>query len=279
MFDYKRLFELSRDLGPSASSTSMFWTDPHIAAILLKEHLNPDTDAASRRPEAIDATLSWLERTVLRGPSRVLDLGCGPGLYAERLARRGHRVTGIDFSAGSVDHARASADKAGLGVDYRGGNYVTDEYGSGYDLVMIIYCDLGALSPEDRMAVLRKARSALNPGGAFVFDFIGESLATTFSPGKGWSFEESGFWSPRPHLVLEERKHFPELKTVQRATLVAEPDTGRVERYMIRDSYFSDEDARRLASEAGFASCELHRGFLPKPNWGGEDVAFAVARV
>ncbi len=277
MFDYKRLFELSRDLGPSAKSTSMFWTDPHIAPILLKKHLNPDTDAASRRPEAIEATVSWLERTILRGPSRVLDLGCGPGLYAERIAHRGHRVTGMDFSSGSIEHARASAAKAGLDIEYRVGNYVEAEYGSGYDLVMMIYCDLGALSPDDRAGVLRKARAALKPGGVFVFDLIGESLASSFAPGKDWSFAESGFWSDKPHLVLEERRHFPELKMVQRATLVAE-ETGRVERYMIRDWYFSDEAILKLASDAGFASCELHRGFLPRPNWGGEDVVFAAAR-
>jgi len=32
-----------------------------------------------------------------RGPE-VLDLGCGPGLYASRLARLGHECTGIDYT-------------------------------------------------------------------------------------------------------------------------------------------------------------------------------------
>ncbi len=46
------------------------------------------------------------------GPgSRVLDLGCGPGLYAVRLARRGVRVLGVDASARSLAHARLTVDE------------------------------------------------------------------------------------------------------------------------------------------------------------------------
>ncbi len=38
--------------------------------------------------------------------SRVLDAGCGPGLVAEALLMAGHRVVGVDLSAGMVDRAR-----------------------------------------------------------------------------------------------------------------------------------------------------------------------------
>jgi SAM-dependent methyltransferase len=278
MINFERLRALAAGSGPEAASTSQFWTDPHIAPILLKAHLDPSTDAASRRPEAIEATIRWLESSVLRGSSRILDLGCGPGLYALPLARGGHRVRGMDFSAISLDYARASAREAGLDIEYAQGNYVTDDLGSGYDLAMIIYCDLGALSPQDRAVVLRKARECLAPGGTLVFDFVDESVLGSAKPGKEWSMADSGFWSPRPHLALEETRHFPELKMIQRMTLLAEEGTGRVERFMIRDWYFSEDEVRELAREAGFASCDFRRGLLPAPVWGAPDPIFAVAR-
>ena len=74
-----------------------FWNDPHISKGLLKAHLDPDTEAASRRPEFIDRSVEWIVSMLPEGAS-LLDIGCGPGLYTKRLAERGLRVTGIDFS-------------------------------------------------------------------------------------------------------------------------------------------------------------------------------------
>ena len=36
---------------------------------------------------------------------KILDLGCGPGLYAELLAKKGHSITGVDFSENSIQYA------------------------------------------------------------------------------------------------------------------------------------------------------------------------------
>lgn len=46
--------------------------------------------------------------------SRVLDVGCGPGRHVLELARRGHRVTGVDISERFIDLAAASAVEEGL---------------------------------------------------------------------------------------------------------------------------------------------------------------------
>lgn len=41
--------------------------------------------------------------------SQEIDLGCGPGLYTEKLTEKGHTVTGMDFSASSIRYAKESA--------------------------------------------------------------------------------------------------------------------------------------------------------------------------
>ena len=75
------------------------WHDPDFSERMLAEHLSQSHDAASRRFARIDRQVAWIHRELLEGtPTRVLDLGCGPGLYTSRLARLGHECVGIDFS-------------------------------------------------------------------------------------------------------------------------------------------------------------------------------------
>lgn len=52
---------------------------------MLDVHLNPNIEAASRKPEMIDRSVKWMIETLgLKAGDIVLDLGCGPGLYASR---------------------------------------------------------------------------------------------------------------------------------------------------------------------------------------------------
>ena len=62
--------------------------------------------------------IGWIDARISRN-SRVLDVGCGAGLAAEALARRGHSVLGIDAAGEALAAARAHAEGSGLAVAYR----------------------------------------------------------------------------------------------------------------------------------------------------------------
>ena len=68
-----------------------------------------------RTPEQVDAIV---ERLGLEPGARVLDVACGHGRHALRLAQRGLRVTGIDSSERSLAHARLAAADAGVEIEY-----------------------------------------------------------------------------------------------------------------------------------------------------------------
>ena len=101
------------------------WDDEYVSQKMLELHLNPEVDLASRKRAFIGTSSQWIaSRFQLGSGKRVCDFGCGPGLYAERFAKTGAKVTGLDFSRNSIAHARKQALKQGLAIDYCLGNYL-----------------------------------------------------------------------------------------------------------------------------------------------------------
>ncbi len=114
---------------------------------MLKEHLSQEHDAASRRFEIIDGNVGWIHRQILAGkPSKILDLGCGPGLYCSRLAALGHRSWGVDFSPASIDFAKKDAEQKNQACQYTLGDIRQVDFGQGYDLVMLIFGEFNVIA-------------------------------------------------------------------------------------------------------------------------------------
>lgn len=153
---FESLCEINRRPEPFAQYTAReLWTDPHTSRKMLTLHLDPAVDAASRTREFLDRSADWMAlRFGLAPGSKVVDFGCGPGLYAQRLARKGADVTGIDFSANSLRYARDEAERAKLRVEYVQADYLDFETERRFDLIVMIMCDFCALSPDQRALLL-----------------------------------------------------------------------------------------------------------------------------
>lgn len=104
-----------------------------------------------------------------QSPCRILDLGCGTGSVALRLADLGHHVTGLDPAPGMLDVARQK-DKAGtvgwLAGDAR--DFALDET---FDLIIMTgHVFQVFLDDAETLAVLSNARRHLADGGRLVFE-------------------------------------------------------------------------------------------------------------
>ena len=200
----------------SAYTTPEFWDDPHISEHMLRAHLDPDRVAASRDHAFIDRSAAWLRTELgLHAGSRLLDLGCGPGLCAIRLARSGIAVVGVDVSARALDHARAAADREVLPVRLVRGNYLEADLGADHDAAIMIYEDYSALSPVQRGILLGRVRDSLRPGGSFLFDV---TSAAHFAAARDARRDEAdlmdGFWAPRRYRGVHETWTYPDLRLV-----------------------------------------------------------------
>ncbi len=120
-------------------------------------------------------TWAWFDRTFAPG-SRLIDLGCGTGLDAVRMARLGHRVLATDWSpqmiARTIDRARRESVADRVQARSVGAHELDllDEANS----LDGAYSNLGPLNcVPDLLAVSKACARLLKPGGALVFTVIG----------------------------------------------------------------------------------------------------------
>ncbi len=209
--DLSRLCLLQEKPQPFEPGEPLFWADPHIAGQMLASHLDPTVDTASRRPEIVERSTKWIATSLgLRPGDSILDLGCGPGLYAERLAKAGIRVTGVDISQNSLDYAIAQAREKKLPIQYRCQTYLELDDQAMYKAALLIYGDFCPLSPKQRAKLLANVRTALIPGGCFLLDVTTPRLHQKHGLKNGWYAAGQGFWKPTPHLVLEQGFTYPD---------------------------------------------------------------------
>ncbi len=260
------------------------WTDPYISEHILDAHLDPDSDDASRREETIDEVVDFITRRYPPGEfSRLLDLGCGPGLYASRLHEAGYRVTGMDFSEVSISWARDEAEEYGRDIQYLQQDYRTwqpDE--KSYDIILLIFGDFCVLSPEDRGLLLENVRQALVPGGVFLFDVFTEMYLPHPDERAWFTMLEDGFWRPDHNLVFEIKHRYPEDSVHLNRYLIVTED-GRVRTCNIWHRWFSRREIRELMEKSGFKVEKMWADLKgttlkPSPEWIGIEARVARAR-
>jgi SAM-dependent methyltransferase len=235
---------------PWSEGDKIPWDDPAFSERMLREHLSQAHDGASRRSETIDAHVAWIHAHLLGGqPTRILDLGCGPGLYTSRLARLGHDCTGIDFSPASIAYARDAHSDIG----YVQGDIRTTEYGSGYGLVMLIYGELNVFRPDDARLILRKARAALGDGGTLLLEVHPWDVVRAMGDHPAsWRSSPGGLFSPDPYLLLEEGFWDADANVTTHRYYVIDAATAAVTQYTECVQAYSDDAFRELLDTSGF---------------------------
>ena len=133
-----------------------------------------------------EAEVDLIEGALLRHGSgasvTVLDLGCGTGGHALPLARRGHRVTGVDLAPAMLVQAHAKAAAAGVAVELREGDVRSVELGGRFDVALLMFAVLSYMHGNaDVLAALRTARSHLRDGGLLLLD-VWNGPAVLFDP-------------------------------------------------------------------------------------------------
>ena len=239
---------------PWSEGDKIPWHEPGFSRRMLREHMSQEHDAASRRSAKIDAHVAWIHDHVLaRRPTRILDLGCGPGLYASRLARLGHTCMGIDFGPASIAYAVQAAEQEGLGCTYLLQDIRAADYGTDYGLAMLIFGEFNTFRPADARRILTKAYQALSMDGILVLEpSTFEAVRREGQAGTSWWSAASGLFSDLPHLGLVENSWDAERSVATIRYYVLDAATDQVTRYASSSQAYTNPQYRDLLAECGF---------------------------
>jgi SAM-dependent methyltransferase len=116
-----------------------------------------------------DTDLLW-ELLEMRPGMTVLDLACGHGRIANRLAGRGCRVTGLDAGRLFLNRAEEDAAARGVVVDYRHGDMRELPWTGRFDRVISWFTSFGYFDDAGNRRVLTEVAGALRPGGRFAIE-------------------------------------------------------------------------------------------------------------
>lgn len=253
-------------------SSEPFWDDEYISERMLEAHLDPDWEAASRRHSDIDRSVKWLASMIPAG-SGILDLGCGPGLYAQRLSHLGYDVTGLDISKRSIAYAKEQDRQS----HYICLNYLEMDYTGAFDAVIMVYCDYGALTLSERQLLLAKVYQALKPGGLFIFDVFTERTLIDKQDISTWSaLPDGGFWNAEPHICLEAAYYYENQSVEVRQTVVMTNDEPR--QYLIWNTVFRRETLADEVRPAGFQTIGFYDDIGGRPYTGDADTLCAALK-
>ena len=142
---------------------------------------------------------------------RVLDLGCGSGIWAVKLAARGWQVTGVDFVPKALRRAGERAQEAGVEVRLIEGDVTaldTASVGSGFQLLVDFGCFHDELNDAQRAQEGRGASAAAAPSASL--------LLMAWAPGRrgplprGASREDIETAFPEWRVIDEENLHVAE---------------------------------------------------------------------
>ena len=215
--------------------------------------------------ELSDRQVSFLTRELgLTSPLRILDLACGFGRHANRLAVLGHQVTGIDLMPGFLEIAREDAARRGVSVTYAQGDVRKIDFEEAFDLVLLLFTAFGYFDDSQNLRVLENVWRALKPGGRLVFDLNNRDVLVK---------------KMLPFIVYDKDGDL----MIDRITF--DSSTGRMKnnRIVIRDGrrkdlpymvrLYNPTEIRALLEQAGFSHARLYG------NWDGEPLTSDSGRM
>lgn len=263
-----RLYNRPDPPQPWVDGGNLPWNEPSFAQRMLKEHLDQSHGAASRVSAERELQIGWLqEKLGVAAGHQMLDMTCGPGLYAVEFARQGCQVTGVDFSPAAVAYAREYAARQGvakscsfLEKDVRAATFSP----ASFDAALFLYGQLAVFRREEALALLQEIARVLKPGARLAIELLDQERVDK-NHSSWWFTDDKGLWGDRPFLHLGERTWLAEeMISVEEFTII-NLETAESTEINLSDQTYAVPEMVQMLRDAGFSSVDVYErwGDLP----------------
>ncbi len=142
--------------------------------------------------DEVDAIVGLLE---LEPNSAVLDLACGIGRHSVELAKRGHRVTGVDSTKHYIKEAKARCKEESVNVEFIHQDMRRFQRGGTFHAALNMRTSFGHFPRGEDEQVIRNVANSLRPGGHFLMELAGPGILNEPPKGmKTYTMEGMDFW-------------------------------------------------------------------------------------
>ena len=179
----------------------------------------------------------------------ILDVGCGLGLHAIELTRRGYLVVGLDLSLPMLSRAGDEAQDEGLRINFLHGDMRQMTFEGQFDAVLCWGTTFGYFDDEGNAEVVQRLLEALKPGGLLLLDIVNRDHVIADQPNLVW-FEGDG-------CVCMEESRFDYLRSrlhVKR-TVILDDGRQRENTYSLR--LYAPHEIGKLLHQKGFRVAKL----------------------
>ncbi|MGH8883933.1 MAG: SAM-dependent methyltransferase [Egibacteraceae bacterium] len=189
-----------------------------------------------------DSDLIW-RLLELEPGMEVLDVPCGHGRIANRLAARGVHVTGLDATPRFLDLARQDAAERGVEVKYVHGDMRRLGWTGQFDRIVNWFTSFGYFSDEENRQVLAEAHRALRPGGKLLIETEHQALVLRMLGDR--IVEQDGSW------LIDHNVYEPLTGRIHTTRIVIRDGKSRTMRLFVR--LLSFPELREWLLAAGFS--------------------------
>jgi SAM-dependent methyltransferase len=217
-----------------------------------------EDDPQHRSSQQLKTQIDAVERFLALEPrSRVLDLACGMGRQTLELARRGHRVLGLDADDTALSAARQSARGEKLNVHFLKNDIRLIPYRAEFDAVVNFFTSFGYFPSErDDLKALEAVQKSLKPGGRLLLDLLNkEWLMRHFEPNV-WEQGEEG----RGAVALDDISFNFESGRLENRRTIINKDGSRTPAFVSVRIYTLTE-IKSLVARAGLTYRQSFGGF------------------